>query len=241
MTPTIENEQGERLDLTYQPGAAGDKALVVIGHGVTANKDRAFLVTLADALAAAGIASVRVSFSGNGDSGGRFEEATVTKEVADLGCVLDAFPDRRIVYAGHSMGGAVGVIAAARDARITRLVSLAGMVHTLEFATRKFGELIPDHAFMWEKEDCPLSQDFMDDMAAIGSVLPQAAQVRVPWLLVHGDADTVVPIEDSRDALAATEAPAELMVLEGADHVFSDGADRAMAKAVVGWLSEQAG
>jgi pimeloyl-ACP methyl ester carboxylesterase len=236
MNSTVTNRQGERLDLTYHPGRAGDARLVVIGHGVTANKDRAFLVSLADALAAAGTAALRFSFSGNGASEGRFEDSTVSKEVADLSCVLDACAQRELVYAGHSMGGAVGVLAAAADARIRKLVSLAGMVHTAAFARRKFGALVPGRDTMWEKPECPLSQAFVDDMQGIGSVLPQAAQVRVPWLLVHGDADTVVPLQDSRDALAATPAPAELIVLEGCDHVFSDGADREMAAAVVRWL-----
>jgi pimeloyl-ACP methyl ester carboxylesterase len=142
----------------------------------------------------------------------------------------------RVAYAGHSMGGAVGVLAAAADARLRKLVSLAGMVHTADFARRKFGALVPGRDTMWEKPECPLSQAFVDDMQAIGSVLPQAALVRVPWLFVHGSADTVVPLQDSRDALAATPAPAELVVLEGCDHVFSDGADRQMADAVVRWL-----
>ena len=103
---------------------------MVIGHGVTAHKDRPFLVALAEGLSRAGIAALRISFSGNGASEGRFEDSNISKEVEDLGAVLDALPGRALAYAGHSMGGAVGVLRAARDPRIRALVSLAAIVHT---------------------------------------------------------------------------------------------------------------
>ena len=77
---------------------------------------------------------------------------------------------RQIAYIGHSMGGAVGVRRASSDSRISSLVSLAGMVHTEEFARREFGEETPDAGCMWEEESCPLSSTFMNDMAAIRSV-----------------------------------------------------------------------
>ena len=230
----IRNPAGERLDFTLAGEDSAD--LVVIGHGVTANKDRDWAVALASELEKAGIASLRFSFSGNGASEGSFAESTVTKEVEDLGAVLDAAEDRRITYVGHSMGAAVGVLQAASDARILRLVSLGGMVEVEDFAQRKFGDLKPDQDLMWEKPECPLSSRFLDDMAAIGSVAEQAALVRVPWLLIHGSADTVVLPRDSE--LAKRRAPqAELVEIEGADHVFSGDAAQAMAQLVVGWLT----
>ena len=37
----------------------------------------------------------------------------------------------------------------------------------------------------------------LDDMAGIDSVVERGAEISVPWLLVHGDADTVVPLKQS--------------------------------------------
>jgi pimeloyl-ACP methyl ester carboxylesterase len=232
----IRNAHGERLDATFHEGAPGRRDLVVIGHGVTANKDRPFLVALSEGLAAAGIASLRFSFSGNGGSEGRFEDATVRKEVGDLGAVLDRLDGWRVVYAGHSMGGAVGLWRASEDPRIRALVSLAGMVHCQDFALRKFGAQQPGASCMWDKPDCPLSQAYMDDMAAIGTLVERAGLVRVPWLLVHGTEDTVVPLRDATDALARAGAGATLVRLEGADHVFSGDATPRMVDTVVPWL-----
>ena len=237
----IHNRHGERLDYSFHPGDGGQD-LVVIGHGVTANKDRPFLVALAEACAAVGIAAVRFSFSGNGASAGEFAQSTITKEVEDLGVILDCVAGHervdRIAYAGHSMGGAVGVLRAFQDPRLNALVSLAGMVHTKAFAERKFGELTPGQDFMWDKPDCPLSQAYMDDLRSIDSVVDRAESIQVPWLLVHGTGDTVVPPSDARDIHRAS-GKTKLVELPDVDHVFSgDEAMGAMAKTVVPWLRD---
>ena len=245
----IRNAEGEVLDYACagdlglndgpDDGGPGGGPLVVIGHGVTANKDRAWALTLASALEAAGVASLRFSFAGNGASEGDFRASTVTKEVTDLGAVLDAVvvvSARPLVYVGHSMGGAVGVLRAAEDVRIRALVSLAGMVDVAGFAQRKFGDLTPDRDLMWDKPECPLSQAFMDDCAQVGSVLHRAAEIWVPWLLVHGTADTVVPLGESKAIAHAAGPEAKLVELPGADHLFSGDDEARMAAAVVEWL-----
>jgi len=178
---------------------------------------------------------MRISFSGNGESDGDFRESTVSKEVEDLTAVIDALDGWRLGYAGHSMGGAVGVLAAARDARIEFLISLAGMVHVHDFALRKFGDVTPGKGFMWDQPECPLSRAFMDDMKRIGSVVDHVSLITVPWLLVHGTADTVVPPSDSHDILERAGANASLIELDGVDHVFT-GAESTMARHVLEWL-----
>ena len=59
----LKNAQGERLDYACQPavGPQPGERLVVIGHGVTANKDRAWATTLADALDPANAATLNKS------------------------------------------------------------------------------------------------------------------------------------------------------------------------------------
>ena len=99
----IRNKSGEKLDYAFHSGNPERKHIVVLGHGVTGNKDRPFLVALSHALEAEGFNVLRFSFAGNGDSEGRFEDATITKEVDDLGAVLDALNGYTICYAGHSM------------------------------------------------------------------------------------------------------------------------------------------
>lgn len=236
----VRNAAGERLDVSLAGVPAGGPAppaLVVVAHGVTAHKDRPWLVALSDALAASGLASLRVSFAGNGGSEGEFPHAVPSKEVEDLGAVLDAaqrWGVGRIAYVGHSMGGAVGVLRAARDARIACLVSLAGMVHVHRFFQTHFAHL-PPGAPMLDKPECPWSPLLLADAERIGSVTAQAAEIVVPWLLVHGDADELVPYQDSLDARTAAGGRPDLVTLPGVDHRFTGRFEDVIA-AVVPWL-----
>ena len=242
-TDPIRNRQGERLDVAlHAVSGTGEgsplHSVVVVGHGVTSNKDRPWLVELAAALAAAGVPALRMSFSGNGQSEGRFEDCTLTKEADDLGSVLDAFETNgatRMAYVGHSMGAAVGVLRASRDRRMACLVSLAGMVHVHAFMQRHFAGLVPGRDLMLDKPGCVWNRALADDAARIGRVTPQAALVSVPWLLVHGDADEMVPLTDAVDAQAAATGFAELVTLPGVDHRFT-GAMPAVIDVVVPWL-----
>lgn len=234
---SLRNRRGQRLDFAVHPGASDNPWIVVLGHGVTGNKDRPLLVTLAETLSAAGFTALRLSFSGNGTSEGTFGESTISAEVEDLGAVFDALPGWRIAYAGHSMGGAVGVLRASQDPRLERLISLAGMVHTAEFARREFGALKPGTDTMWEKPECPLSVAYLEDMNRIGCVLEPARGLRVPWLLVHGSEDDVVPIQDSRDIVALGGDQKTFVELVGSDHVFSGDHANAMAEQVACWMS----
>jgi alpha/beta superfamily hydrolase len=231
----IRNVAGELLDYTLHPGSDTNRQVVIIGHGVTGNKDRPLIVALAENLSAHGIHALRFSFSGNGNSEGRFEESCISKEVEDLSCVLDALNDCEIAYAGHSMGAAVGVLRASMDNRIQKLISLAGMVHTKAFAEREFGGETPGAGLMWEKPECPLSSAYMNDMATISSVQHLASSIHVPWLLVHGTEDDVVPLQDSLD-VQSNQPSAELFRIEGADHIFEGEPTRLMVDKVTQWL-----
>jgi alpha-beta hydrolase superfamily lysophospholipase len=235
----LRNRHGERLDFTLHPGPL--RNVVVLAHGVTSHKDRPWLSELAEALAAAGIAAVRFSFAGNGGSEGRFEDATLTKEVEDLGSVIDnliAAGFERIVCAGHSMGGAICLLRAARDPRIRALVSLAGMVHVRQFMQAQFSHLQPGRDLMLGKPGCTWTSALADDAARIGSLTQLAAGIRIPWLLVHGTSDELVPLADSLDARAAAGGRPELVELEGADHRFT-GAIPQLVAAVVPWIRRQ--
>ena len=237
MNTVIRNNSGEKIDYTFND--SGSETVVIIGHGVTGNKDRPLVVALAEGLAASGMSVLRFSFSGNGNSEGRFVDSTITKELADLKAVIDAVEaeGKRVIYAGHSMGGAVGVSVAAVDKRIQALISLAGMVNTKKFAETEFGEVAPDEGNMWDDEDCPLSQIFMDDLRGINTLIEKGSQVSVPWLLVHGTADDVVLIDDTHDIFERAGQGKEKLIIEGSDHVFSDPVHmKAMVDGVLGWI-----
>lgn len=233
----FKNLSGERLDFSFHRAERRD-TLVILGHGLTGNKDRPLLVAIAEALSARGLPCLRLSFSGNGASEGRFEESNISKEIADLQAVLDGVPDYvKVAYVGHSMGSAVGVLTAAADLRIRALVSLAGMVRTADFVEREFGNLTPGKDCMWEDPAFPLAGTFLEDLRSIGDVLSAAAGVTQPWLLIHGDADDLVPVQDSREAYAATFARKKLVEIPGAGHSFEEETYPQVIAAIDQWLA----
>jgi pimeloyl-ACP methyl ester carboxylesterase len=237
MLDPIHNAHGERIAFTFVPGQSDRRDIVVIGHGLTSDKERPWSVGLSNALRERGIASLRISFSGNGESGGDFLDSTITKEVEDLGSVLDALPQWNVSYVGHSMGGAVGLLRAAKDQRIRNLVSLAAITHSAEFFQHMFGQLglgVP----LLGKAQCPLGQPLRADLLANQPTLEAARSITVPWLVVHGSSDVVVPVQHSIDLNAAANGQAEFVLLEGADHSFTQVGLGKLLETVIPWLAD---
>lgn len=240
-TSQILNSAGERLDVSFH-GGEHLGAMVVLGHGVTADKDRPLLIAIAEGLSKKGWPCIRYSFSGNGASQGRFEDSNITKEIDDLQSILNTVPqEKRIAYIGHSMGAAVGVKTAASGMAIQVLVSLAGMVDTKGFVEREFGDQVPGQGFMWDEPKCPLSESFVKDLEEIESVLPDAKEIISPWLLFHGTEDDVVPIEDSRQAYEAARCEKELIEVPGAGHMFGEESYGLIVDKIDVWLRKSFG
>ncbi|MFV0337740.1 MAG: alpha/beta hydrolase [Chthoniobacterales bacterium] len=245
MKETITNAAGEKIDYTFTEGDQSTHHkgwLVILGHGVTGNKDRPLIVDMAEALNKAGFDTLRFSFSGNGDSEGDFRASNITKGDRDIKAIIGKvsrhYPS--ICYLGHSMGSASGVFRASQDARINCLISLAGIVQTESFAKKEFGAEVPDEGFMWEDENAPLSSAFMKDLCSIRNIVFQAKGVSIPWLLVHGSADEVVNPKDSDLIKTLKSTSVDHVLVRNADHSFNKPQHKQKAiDAVVNWLTQR--
>jgi uncharacterized protein len=232
----IRNKHGEKIDYAFHDVDGLNDKLIILAHGVTGDMNREIMVQLAKMLAEMGWPTMRISFSGNGNSEGNFTDSTISKECDDLMAVLDqAKGSKKIAYIGYSMGGAVGALTAAKDDRISVLISLAGMVRTKVFAETEFGDVVPDHGFMWDEETKPLSQKFMDDLRQIDTVIPAVKDLRLPWLLLHGSEDDVVLPDDSVHLFNHLKGNKKHVVIEGTDHSFAGHWER-LAQEIDEWL-----
>lgn len=85
--------------------------MAILMHGFTANRNTDLLRQIADNLRNENVASVRFDFNGHGESDGKFEDMTVTNEIADAKAILDYVRTdphvRNIFLVGHSQGGVV--------------------------------------------------------------------------------------------------------------------------------------
>ncbi|HEY2804807.1 MAG TPA: alpha/beta fold hydrolase [Gemmatimonadales bacterium] len=219
-------------------GSDGKRPAVVICHGFKGFKDWGFFPFLADRLAKAGFMAISFNFSGSGvgegmvfDQPDRFAHQRPTADLQDLATLSDwalAEGSGWLGLVGHSRGGGLAVLQAARDERVKALVTWAAIDHFLRWPD--------DEVARWRREGrieivnsrtgevLTLLRDALDDIDANRAqldVVAAAKYVRVPWLIAHGSADATVPVAVAQQLAADSgSARTELLVEAGGDHGF---------------------
>lgn len=223
------------------------KPLVIVCHGFMAFKDWGFFPYIGERLAQAGFVCFVFNFSHNGvvDDGERiteykrFEQNTITKELEDLDAVISHFvnndfgykgiDEQRIALVGHSRGGAVAILQSASDVRVKALVTLSA-VSTFDRWTLRQKE-------QWRKERfLPLAKDGSVSSLRIGiryledleqnqrrfDIPFAASKIRIPWLLIHGEADVTVPPREAEILYqASNKATTEYVMLDKIGHLYN--------------------
>jgi dienelactone hydrolase len=228
-----------RGELRLVPGAT---AAVVQVHGFKGFSRFAFIPYLADQLTAAGISVVSFNFSGSGigedmetfSDAEAFEENSYTRELHDLGIVLahagrEGWLGAQHGLWGHSRGGGIAILRAARDSHVHALVTWAAIStvkrwpYDVADAWRAQGYLQVENArtkqtFRLHTRVLDEATEHGDGMLDVGRA---AETLLCPWLIVHGSADESVHAAEG-DTLAERAGPnAELLRIEGATHTFN--------------------
>jgi pimeloyl-ACP methyl ester carboxylesterase len=234
------------LDVFYN--TAFDQApLIIFCHGYKGFKDWGAWDLFSKTFAMDGVAVLKFNFSHNG---GTVEQPTdfpdleafghnnYTKELEDLDCVLNwaettyanhtHINGSRLTLVGHSRGGGIAILKAAQDSRVKKLVSLASVS---DFKSR-FPKGLDLEAWKSEgvrfvmngrtKQQMPHYYQFYENFIANESRLTirtAAEQLALPHLIIHGDADTSVDLKEGL-MLHSWHPKSQLLVLEGANHVF---------------------
>ncbi|GAA1017497.1 alpha/beta hydrolase [Acrocarpospora pleiomorpha] len=206
--------------------------VVVFVHGFANNRmeNRSF-VLMARLLAENGIGSVRFDLSGHGESDGDFSGVTITGEIAETQAVLRAvreldFADPgRIALVGMSMGAVVAGIAAAEEPGIRALCLWSpAAVAPFEVGSGRLkgrhiaGELARKGYF--DADGHQMSAALVEDIANL-KVYDRSAAYTGPVLILHGDRDTIAPIEYARRYTDHYDGNAELVIIGEADHGWS--------------------
>ncbi|MFO7706627.1 MAG: alpha/beta fold hydrolase [Desulfobacterales bacterium] len=233
-TPRVEElsfeADGFALRATLHLPAAPAPPVVIGCHGLLSDRSSPKQVALAEACAACGVAFLRLDHRGCGQSAGRLEEVTsLSSRVSDLLQalrVLDRRTDlsRRVGLFGSSMGGAVCLQVASRR-KIDALVTFAAPVRSLPLrqtdvtASGEAGGL---------KMGAVLKEEF-----DLGDALPRVGGI----LVVHGEADRIVPQAHAAEILAKAREPKRLILQPGGDHLMSDARhQREFLREAVRWL-----
>ena len=226
--------------LTLPPGAAAGAKLplIVYPHGGPKARDTFDFDFIAQFLASRGYAVLQPQFRGSWGFGQSFEDAgkgewggkmqtDLLDGVAAVAATGDVDP-RRVCIVGASFGGYSALAGASLFPEAYRCAaSIAGV--------SDLGMLIVERARTYGREGAA-TDELRDDLGAASteklmaqSPARHADAVRAPVLLIHGDKDTVVPIEQSRrmaEVLKAAGKPYEFVILENENHYLTRSATR---------------
>lgn len=226
---------------TADAGTARPAVLVV--HGFKGFKDWGMFPPLTERLARAGFTAVSFNLSGSGvDEAGefsrldRFARATFTGDLGDLFDVVEAVVGGRlgvpaataIGLLGHSRGGGLGVLAAARDSRLRALVTWAPISHVFRWTPEEMAawRARGEHEIMNARtgQVMPIATDVLDDIEHNGratlDIQAAAAAVGCPWLILHGTADESVTLAEGQALADASGGRAKFVAIQGAGHTF---------------------
>jgi len=238
------NSRGDTLSgVLHHPAAGKPNGAAILCHGMESDKNSEKLILLARKLAQQGILALRFDFACVGESSGKFEDITYSGEVEDLkaayGLVQNRRPGRTAVL-GSSMGGTVALLFAATEPSVAALVTLAAPLHPENFPRRV---LTAAQLQDWRARGFTffngrrLNVSLLDDLERL-SVSDSARKVRCPVLILHGDADDVVPVKEAHELHDCLGGVKRLSILQGTDHRLSNPAlmQRAMEEAL-DWLT----
>jgi dipeptidyl aminopeptidase/acylaminoacyl peptidase len=137
------------------------------------------------------------------------------------------------------MGGTVALLFAAMEPGVAALVTVAAPVHPENFPRRI---LTAAQLQNWRNQGFTiyngqrLNLSLLEDLQRLN--VPQAARsVQCPVLILHGDADEIVPVKESYELHDSLSGTRRLSILHGTDHRLSDPAlmQRALEEAL-DWL-----
>lgn len=188
--------------------------------------------------------AVAYDHRGSGATVTPLESITADNMVADVFAMVDALSIDHCVLAAESAGATIALLAAlARPERFDGLVLVGGLIHhpppggpnpfihalradyeaaISGFADRCVPEPDGEAIRRWGRQilraSGPAAAIKLIECLAGIDLRPRAAEIALPTVLIHGDADALVPVEDAR-RLAGQMPQAELHVLPGAGHV----------------------
>ena len=199
-----------------------------ICHGIPATPpdpaDKGYTL-LAERFCHAGFTTLIFNFRGTGRSEGNLDVLGWSRDLQaaiDFLHCLDEVDKTRLCLLGFSGGAAVSVYTAAQDPRVFTVVTCAcpADFHSLSEketpldTIRRFRQIgaIRDKDFPRSIEDWQKGFETISPINWIDRISPR------PILLVHGDADELIPLDQARKLYKKAKEPRELRIIQGAKH-----------------------
>jgi pimeloyl-ACP methyl ester carboxylesterase len=230
--------------VAYVAAGAGAHPTFVFFHGLPGNEKN---LDLAQAVRRAGWNAITINYRGSWGSPGVFRFAGNLEDAsATLTFLRDStnaralgVDTRKIVIAGHSMGGWVTAIVASAEPNLAGavLISAADMARMADAPREGLATMMADNM---ESLAGVTAQSMADDAIALGAARgfnAAAASIRVPLLVLTSD-DGLAPASDDLVARARAAGNTRITAIHRAtDHGWSDSRI-ALESAVINWLQQ---
>ena len=245
----FENSNGNKLcGVISNPSDNFKKPIVIMAHGFSTSKDSDTYVSLAKNLDSYDISSFRIDFYGHGESEGKFENITVSEAVDDILQAIKFLKNmgyKKIGLMGGSFGGIASIMAASKskDLYVLVLKSPVSNYFDKEMETKSEDELKK-----WKKtgyhyyesgdgRKLKLNYTFFEDFKN-NDGYKVAPNIKIPTLIVHGDADETVPYKQSVK-ISKLIPNCQIYTVRGANHHYDgDGHKEEALKEMTKYIVE---
>lgn len=194
----LTTRDGERLTAWYSAPSPGKPVMLFLNGrigGLAVQKGRWRRINKA------GVGFLAVNYRGYADSTGRPTEAGLQEDArAAYAWLAERYPPQRIVIHGFSLGSGVAVRLAADHP--ARALILEAPFTALDDVAVAHAPLLPARFLLF---DHYRSKDWI-------------GRVDMPVLVIHGDADTIVPFASGQGLYALAKPPKQFVRMPGGDH-----------------------
>ena len=202
VTPvSFPTRDGLRLNGWFVSRTDAPALTVIVFNGNAGN--RAFRAPLADALARANLAVLLFDYRGFGGNPGAPSESGLRIDARAAREYVIGRSDAqrgRLVYFGESLGTAVATELAAEHPPAA-LILRSPFTSMTEVGSHHY-TFLPVGWLLRDRYD----------------TIDRIARVQAPLLVIGGDQDRIVPIEQTRRVYEAAQDPKTLLIIRGADH-----------------------
>lgn len=240
----FKNSKGLELQGNLHTPKEQTDSVVVMAHGSCSNKDRARTVEVAELYAENGMAALRFDFGGSGES---YEtEISVEKQVDDLKSAIEFVKGKgykRIGLQGESLGGLVSCLAYTND--IKTMVLWAPVTEKKD----KLKEVFEQEGYSKEEfekigyitkekngQKFTIPKKYFKERMAVNQT-EMLSRIKCPVLILHGEEDDVVPLEDSKEAVKILEN-SKLEIISGLGHRFRFDDKKVSLDLSLNWFKE---
>jgi fermentation-respiration switch protein FrsA (DUF1100 family) len=137
---------------------------------------------------------------------------------AAVAYALERVPGGQLGLIGYSMGASVAILLAAREPRISAVVADSPFTGIAEVVAYGAAQRRLPARLVVPVADVLTSWRYGYRFGAVRPIEAVAAVSPRPLLLIHGGADTLIPVSHTHEFYAAAREPKERWIVEGVEH-----------------------